>query len=351
MNSLPAGNYEVRAVGDCGQPITGAFTIYDKSINAAITPTLKCGSFDLTASITSYLGNEMMYLQKYYPASGRWGHPTTGVLYTEGINISVSTGLRLNSSTNNNSGLQTISGSVTNLTETGVFRVVVQYREFQNGSIATNASIYCRDVLGTFNVPSTGILLNNYHVFQCATDGTAVLTIDAEGVAPLSYQIVAVDGVATTTYSATTEPIFTGLGAATYTVQVEDGCGNTKLFDFVTTTLKTPILKPDNLCEGENGSLTVQGSSYLNIRWYKDGIDTGITSRTYEFSPYDENTDLGVYEAVLTHPNAAITCPNQTLSITVTTPLTPVEAGMGQTVNVLQQNTAVMNLFDYIRRL
>ncbi|WP_028890685.1 gliding motility-associated C-terminal domain-containing protein [Tenacibaculum sp. 47A_GOM-205m] len=342
MNSLPAGDYTVEGIGECGLPATGSFTIYDKIVTSTVTPAQNCGSFNVSASISSYLGNEVMWLQKYYPALGQWGHPTTGTLYTEGNQIGSTTGMQINGS-NNNSGYQTVSGTLNNIAETGHFRVVVQSVIHSNG-ISNN--FYCRETLDTFNTPSNGISLNNYYVANC-TSGNTELVIDAIGVPPLNYSITEFDG-APLTIDNGTDPVFSELAPGEYTVEIDDSCGNTAVFTFKTDEVKAPVIVPDNLCDGETGKLFINGLSFLDIEWTKDADPTVIaTGNTLTFNPYSSATDEGTYYATLTDPSNPSSCFAQTLSFTVTDPQLAQEAGTGQTVDILQQNVGLINLFDY----
>lgn len=343
MNSLPAGEYTVEVIGSCGMPLNQSFTIYDKNITSTVTPTFNCGSFNVEATISSYLGNEVMWLQKYYPESGQWGHPTSGTLYTEGNQIGTSTGISMNTP-NNNSGYQTYSGVLNNLVGSGQYRVIVQSYVNRNGE---EGVIYCREVLDTFNVPATGVTLNNYYVANCVS-GNTELIIDADGVAPLNYTITAFNGVPMTIDNGTS-PVFSELAAGEYTVEIEDGCANVSVFQFKTDVVKTPVIKPSNLCDGENGTLSIIGLPFLDIEWTKDSDPTVIgTGNTLDFTPFDEATDAGTYYAHLSYgpnPNACIT---QTLSFEVQAPAPAPEAGTGQTVNIAQLDAGIMNLFDYV---
>lgn len=343
MNSLPAGNYTAQVRGTCGIPITTSFTIYDKSITSTVTPTLNCGSFNVTASISSYLGSESMFLQKYYPSAGSWGHPTTGTLYTEGTTLGAQTGMVINSPANQ-SGYNTVTGTLNNIVSTGQFRVIVQYVVHGNG---TTVQVQCRETLSTFSVPPNGVSLNNYYVANCVS-GKTELVIDAIGVAPLNYKIVAFNGNPLVIDNGTS-PIFSQLDQGTYRVEVLDGCGNTSVFNFKTDVVKAPVIRPNNLCNGQAGSLFVTGLSFLNIEWTKDNDPTVIaTGNTLNFTPFNEATDVGTYHATLTYSPNPNACIAQTLSFTVEAPQPAPQAGTGQTVSILQQDAGVINLFDYL---
>ncbi|WP_108246165.1 gliding motility-associated C-terminal domain-containing protein [Muricauda brasiliensis] len=343
MNSLPAGDYSVEATGTCGSTLTETFTIYDKTISSSVTPIMNCGSFNVEASVSSYLAREVLWLQKFYPASGQWGHPTSENLYTEGTDIANSTALSMGG-TANYSGYNTFSGSVNNVVSSGQFRVVVQYVIHNNGAPGVSQ---CRDVLDTFNVPSNGINLNNFYVASC-TSGNTELVIDANGVAPLDYSITAFNGNPLTINNGNS-PVFSELPDGEYTVEIQDSCGNTGVFEFKTDVPKSPVIKPENLCDGQVGSLSIEGLSFLDIEWTKDGDPTVIgTGNTHSFNPFNEATDVGLYHANISYGPNPSACINQTLSFEVISPPDLPEAGTGQTIDILQQDADIINLFDFL---
>ncbi|MFV0471691.1 MAG: hypothetical protein ACK5L7_06615, partial [Paludibacteraceae bacterium] len=343
MNSLPAGHYSVQATGTCGITMNDTLTIYDKSITSTVTPTYHCGAFDVAASISSYLGGEIMWLQKYYPASSRWGHPTTGGLYSEGGTISGYNGMNFNGGVST-SGYSTASGELNNITSTGLFRVIVQYKINSNGSDAT---IYCRDVLETFEITPAPLTLNSYYVTNCVS-GKTELTIDASGNEPLQYEIIEYNGNPYTVDNGT-NPIFSELSPGKYKIRVTDECGNSRVAVFKTDAIKSPVIVPSNLCDGQVGKLYIKGLSFLHIEWTKGTDPTVIaTGNTLTFNPFNAATNVGTYYAHLSYPTSSTACIAQTLSFEIKNPAPAPEAGTGQTVNIIQQNAEMINLFDYL---
>ncbi|MFV0566997.1 MAG: gliding motility-associated C-terminal domain-containing protein, partial [Flavobacteriaceae bacterium] len=351
MNSLPAGDYTINVVGECGIPITHTFTVPGANLVSTVTPTLNCGSFDVSYEISSYLAYETIYLQKYYPASGRWGHPSTGSLYTNGAVLTTTNAMQFPGVGGHNGGLQTLTGSFTNLVQSGLFRVILQSYHYDNGIASggngTEGRLLCFNELEQFTVPANGISLNNYYVASCA-GGTTELIIDAvSGGSTLNYTIVEQNGTAVNIDNGTS-PVFTGLAPGKYKVRITDDCPNEVYFEFSTSTVKLPVIRPNNLCEGENGSLFVTGLSFLDITWTKDSDPTVIgTGNTLNFTPFTA-TDAGTYHATLSYNPNPSACINQTVSITVAAPQPTPEAGTGQTIEILQQDAGVMNLFDLI---
>jgi gliding motility-associated-like protein len=343
MNSLPAGVYIVQAIGQCGIPLTSTFTIHPKQIAFSKTLTQACGVFSINTSLTSTLGNAVQWLQKYYPESGQWGHPLTGNLYTEGNNIGLSHGLKLSDATSGNG--QTVSlGSFSNISSFGQFRVIVQYSIHSNGD---SDNINCRDVVDTFNVEPFGITINDFFVFNCV-NGNSELTVNASGIPPLSYSIIEINGVALANPILNgTNSVFGNLEPGQYKIRVEDLCGNVQTVTIQTNTTIPPVITPSNLCEGQNGTLTVWGLGNVNIDWQKaPSLDVIATGNTLTFQPFSFNNDAGTYLATINSPSG--TCPSQIISIEIDTiPAWP-NAGQGQVVDILESNTSSMNLFDIL---
>lgn len=343
MNSLPAGVYIVQAIGQCGIPLTSTFTIHPKQIAFSKTLTQACGVFSINTSLTSTLGNAVQWLQKYYPESGQWGHPLTGNLYTEGNNIGLSHGLKLSDATNGNG--QTVSlGSFSNISSFGQFRVIVQYSIHSNGD---SQNINCTDVVDTFNIEPFGITINDFFVFNCV-NGNSELTVSASGIPPLTYSIIEINGVVLANPILNgTNSVFGNLEPGQYKIRVEDLCGNVQTVTIQTNTTIPPVITPSNLCEGQNGTLTVWGLGNVNIDWQKaPSLDVIASGNTLNFQPFSFLNDAGTYLATINSPSG--TCPSQIISIDIDSVPTWPNAGQGQVVDILESNATTMNLFDII---
>src|SRR5690606_3921265 len=304
INSLPSGEYTLVVTGGCWIPINYTFNLSSKNLLSTVPPTFTCGgSFNVETTVSPNLGQESAWLQKFYPAPGQWGHPTTGTLYTEGSTISTGAGTRLLFfSGGHNSGYETYTGTINNVVGDGQYRVILQSTIIET----TGGTLSCHDIIDTFNVSATGVNLNNYYVANCI-GGNTELVIDASGVAPLNYSIIEFNGNPLVIDNGE-DPIFSELAPGEYTVEIEDGCGQTRVFRFKTDVVKQPVIVPDNLCDGEIGRLFVNGLPFLNIEWTKDGDPTVLgTGNTLTFNPFNEATDAGIYYATLTYdpnPNA-----------------------------------------------
>lgn len=347
MNSLPIGSYTVQAVGSCGISISGSFTIVKKNLTSTVTPSPGCGNFAVSATINSSTAGENLWLQKYYPSSGKWGHPTTGTLYTDGTSMSNTYGMAVGTTQALDATYATYTGTLSNVLSTGQFRVVLQYSVFDNGTVNLTT---CRDVLDSFTISPATITLDDYYTVSC-TGGLYNLIIEASGVAPLTYELISKDGIAMSVNNGT-DPLFTGLSAGVYRVRISDACGNSSVFSIRLTAPKLPVIKSTNLCDGLNGKLNInlRTSSTLSITWTKDASATVLaTGNTLNFSPYNAATADGTYYAHIVSSNPS-SCINATISKVVAGSIASnPEAGAGQTVTInANAVTAPIDLFTYL---
>ncbi|MDO5615406.1 MAG: UDP-N-acetylglucosamine enolpyruvyl transferase [Cruoricaptor ignavus] len=345
MGNLPNGNYTFEAETTCGI-LTRSYNLLGKEKSTSYNVTYNCGSADITASLTARYAGTGFFIQRFNPEKNAWEHPITGTTYTEGTTITTTNAYQFASNSNTTGGaLTTLTGTLNNIQSYGTFRLISQYIVFQNGSSAENV---CRDILETFEVPKGGLALNNYYVIGC-NNGNYTLFIDASGIAPLNYEIVTKDGNPFPIDNGT-NPVFENLEPGLYTVKISDGCSNTISATVSVQQNKLPKIQPENICHGENGRLFISGLNYLDIRWYKDGIDTGVTGNSFPFTPYNRNIHTGLYEAYLTYPGNMASCIDTKISFNLTTDNeNNPSAGIGQTVTLTQQEiTQPINLFDYL---
>ncbi|HRZ97881.1 MAG TPA: hypothetical protein P5084_10000, partial [Paludibacter sp.] len=329
FTSFPAGTYVIETLDSCGfLRRTSISPIGYTHGNLNITENYFCSAFSVNLNITGATnmgGYEKIYLQKYYPASGKWGHPTTGILYN-GTGDPGTSGYFLTSLSNPNLSTPLFSNT------TGLFRIYKVY----------NSSYSCSDVLKEFTY-TFDIALNNINAFQCP-DGKSDVGINATGgVPPLGYRIIA-----PITLDNGINPLFTGLTPGVYTMQIYDACGNTLNSTFDVTNLTLPQITPVSLCPGSDGQLAVNGVPYLNFQWWKEGDPGTILSTDYKlsFNNFNPATDAGTYYIGLTSPVGS-SCVNQVLSFTVSANPSDPKAGNDSTIYVCQ-NSGSVNLLNYL---
>ncbi len=352
MNSLPTGNYTVELIGECGVPVTRSFTLIERIFEPTVEINQKCSSFDVKVIAHSNLFKEQFYLQKYNEEQGQWADPETGALYTEGDPLdddnAQKIGKKETSGPGSNSGaLNTFERELLNLEDHGKYRVLYTYETHGNGE---HTEVCQGGVINEFEISDPVISINNYSVLKCTQGSTttSTLLLDASGVKPFKYKIIAKDGVPTDEYPETGTPSFESLDAAVYSIRITDDCGNTKVVEFSTENKRIPKIIPDNLCENENGKLFLSGVGFLTVKWFKDGVDTGVTGYEYNFMPFNAAIHKGEYTAKLYYPEDNELCSDDKVSIDLTTITNTVEAGTGKTADICIEEVSVVNLFDYI---
>ncbi|WP_400080000.1 Ig-like domain-containing protein [Winogradskyella sp. R77965] len=317
MNSLPSGDYTFVATTNCGSIVTKTFSVPTDQFTSSVTYQENCGSFNVDASLTSRLGKEQMWLQKYYPALNQWGHPETEVLHTAGTELTSANAMAIGNNDGSSEGLRTRNGTLNNVLSDGLMRVIVQSEQYINGQTTTSKD--CRITLETFTIATSNITVDSYYLGNCS-NGNSELLINASGSAPLNYSIIEFNGSAITPIDNGEDNVFTDLTPGEYTVQIEDACFNVINIELNTGLAVPPTIIAENLCDGEKGLLFVQGVSFLDVEWTKDGDPTVIgNGNTLNLNPYNELTDSGTYYAHLSYPSNPNACANQTLSFT--TPL------------------------------
>ena len=306
MNSLPEGNYTFKVANLCGIEKTESIVIegYHEQVSTVdIVP--HCGSFDLDLHHTSN-GNyvQSFWLQKYNPGTNTWGHPQTGVPYTEGNLPSAA-----------NSVFLTNNAVNPTLIYSGQFRVVKAFHTFSNGSSSNNR---CITVLKEFTFDGQVDIVEVYG-FPCV-NGTTEVFVDAVGVEPLNYAIVDSNDPNIVLVNNGTSDVFAGLTTGTYTIRVTDPCGSSRVQSIDINDLPEFEISESNLCEGEDGQLYVTPLSFLTYAWWKEGAPGTILSTTnvLNLSPFDPVAHAGTYHVTLSSPTMPSSCINgQVLDYTV----------------------------------
>ncbi len=212
MAGLIPGNYTFEVDDNCGihHSVNIAVTGFLETVNTySITP--HCGSFDLYFSNVSNASvAPSFWLQKKNPLTGLWGHPETGVNYTEGTTPTTANSYPIiNNQTNYN------------ISYLGDFRVIRTYESFNNGSIGP--FIDCVDVIHEFTF-TNGLAITNIEKTTCNGQYSDVL-VTATGIAPLTYQVTSQNGAPFFIDNGTSN-VFSNLNAAIYNFRVLDACGN-----------------------------------------------------------------------------------------------------------------------------
>ncbi|RZJ73421.1 MAG: T9SS type B sorting domain-containing protein [Flavobacterium sp.] len=210
INNLPEGTYAFTATDVCGivkQMSINVEGYRPAQNNYVFTP--NCGSFSVKVTDTSNGTEGVSYwLQKFNVTAGTWGHPGTGLAYTEGSEPTATTGVRLSNNALRN-----------NLNYSGKFRIIKKFESFGNGT-ADNS--ICIKLLGEFNY-TDGLSISNAYSLACVGNPGDVY-LETTGY-PTAFRIIKKNGAPFVVENGTNN-VFTNLTPAEYVFEVEDACGN-----------------------------------------------------------------------------------------------------------------------------
>lgn len=210
MSGLPQGNYTFKGKDECGIERSRVLTINGYQPDATpFTFLPNCGAFDIELSDVTTIADVTYWLQEFNPVTGAWGHPSTGVAYTEG---DVPDGNNSISLTNNTTRY--------NLIFTGQFRILKSFTGFGDGVETKN----CNLVLGEFSY-DMALEIRNAYTLACNGTPNDVLIQAANGLNPYTYKIVKKNGAPFLINNGNNN-IFSNLQPAVYEFNVEDACGN-----------------------------------------------------------------------------------------------------------------------------
>lgn len=210
MSSLPAGSYTFKATDLCGFELQKTVDIVGyTSISNGFQLIRKCGAFNIKMNDTdNSITNKTFWLQKFFPATNSWGHPNTGVAFTEGSVPNATTARSLpNFST------------VVNLFVLGEFRIIKVFDSFNNA----NPNGKCMDLYANFTIYPELVISGIYNLNCSSGLGPNNLVVDATGVEPFNFKItspVVIDNGENN--------VFTNLAVGIYNLQVTDNCGTIK---------------------------------------------------------------------------------------------------------------------------
>lgn len=331
VSSLPGGYYVFDVTNACGISSPYAIMIegYEEETDGVdIIP--NCGSFDIDLHHSSngdYI--QSFWLQRFDAVTGTWGHPQTGMAYTDGSFPAVSNSVFLTNNTINFT-----------MPYTGQFRILKVHHVYSSGS---NDLTRCFSVIHEFTFEQAPEITEAYG-FPC-TDNLTEVIIEAVGVAPLTYSITQMNGAPFVVDNGTSN-IFSGLSAATYNFRVTDACGNFRNVQLDINELDPIAIEAEALCDGQEGQLFVNQFSFLEYEWWEESNPEAIlsTESSLPFSPFDSTADPGVYYVRVT--SAGGSACEQILSYEVL-PSSAANAGDDDTINYCNEGEN-LNLTAYL---
>ncbi len=231
MNNLPAGDYTFELVDECGFQYTENVYISSYiSTPSAYTLNRNCGSFDVGINDSDdSVVSKTYWFQRYFPETETWGHPNTGIPYTEG------------DIPNNTTAIQILNEqTIYNIFLTGEFRLIKVFQPFNN----QNPNDFCLDIFANFSVFSNLVISGVYNLGCDGGSGPSDVIVDVVGVGPFNFSIISPfefdNGESNT---------FLNLNAGTYEIKVEDACGNIEntVINIENLLPVVNIAQPDNL--------------------------------------------------------------------------------------------------------
>lgn len=330
LSDLPEGTYSFYTKDACGVESTFTHTFTGFHIIANDVEVIgNCGSFDLRLAYSpNTLYGQFFWLQKYNPVSNVWEHPITGVDFNGSLSAA-------------NSYLLHNDAINYNIAVLGQFRIIRSNQVYTTGSILWTI---CTEVIKEFEF--TGQLrINSAYSIPCS-NGVSQVVIIAGDTFPLTYRITKKDSQDFLVENGGSNS-FSGLAPGVYNFQVEDECGNiaNRLFDIIS--LSEPQITAHDLCDGQNGYLSVQGISYLNYQWWNGADPTHIisTNSSLYFSPFSLATTPGTYY-VRIYSTTSVSCIDTTVSYTIA-PVSAPNAGQNADVSLCGTNSAI-DLFSIL---
>ncbi|MBD3583679.1 T9SS type B sorting domain-containing protein [Flavobacterium selenitireducens] len=308
LADLVAGSYVFHLTDSCGNEWDFPVEIPELVIESQTVITQNCGSFNLDLTYSDNSANApAFWLQKYFPAFDAWGHPQTGVLYTEGL-----------APTNSNS-FQIEPGMNLNLLFSGKMRLVAYKVSYSTAEELR----HCLKILETFDILSAPVILDTYS-FVCAGGNFDVL-VEAVGMAPMSYQITHFNAAPFVVDNGNS-PTFTGLLPGVYNFRVVDVCGNIVNRVFEIAEPYPMQITGEGNCEGQPLTLSVPNLPHLGYSWYFEGGSPVLGTSAILEIPALSAGDIGTYYVTIFTDNPE-SCINVTLSYVVTDIIPAAAAG------------------------
>ncbi|MFP9098208.1 T9SS type B sorting domain-containing protein [Flavobacterium sp. RHBU_24] len=291
MDGLPEGDYRFLGRDACYNPDKPRY--YSPTITGyqVITNDLQivpgCDEYDITLNYVSNATDENFWLQKEISV-GVWGHPVTGVIYTEGTAPTVDTGVQLtNDETFTAAGWE------------GSYRILRHHQPF------TPVTAYkdCTEEIHHFDLYQ-GLQLLETNILSCP--GAPIdLELITNGASPVTHTIIRKNNVPYLIQNGQNN-IFTGLEAATYTIEITDFCSRSITVDIVTQDA-TPLIvvnDPGTLysCDVKN-----DGTDIFTLSLQDEGILGSQDPDEYTVTYHATQDDANAGSAAL--PNEFISSP------------------------------------------
>lgn len=210
MTDLPTGFYTFKATDICGFDLENTVEIFGYTSNSdGFGINRKCGSFDITINdVDESITGKKFWLQKFFPTTNTWGHPYSGIAFTEG-NIP-----------NNTTAKELLNNeTLLNIFINGDFRILKTFDTFTT----TNPNGKCSDLYVEFTVAPELIISGIYNLSCNNSSGDNNVVIDVIGVQPFHFKM-------TSPYVLDNgeNNIFSDLPEGIYNFEVSDNCGNIK---------------------------------------------------------------------------------------------------------------------------
>ncbi|WP_156112437.1 T9SS type B sorting domain-containing protein [Lacinutrix jangbogonensis] len=208
INDLPIGNYIFESMDECNfQYNTSVDVISYSSTPEAYLLSRNCGSFDVSINdMDETVTNKAYWMQMFFPDTNTWGHPNTGVAYTEGQIPTTTTAIQIEN-------FETLF----NIFLIGDFRLIKVFQSFNS----SNPEAFCLDIFANFTVFSDLVISGAYNLDCIGNTDVSDVIIDVIGVAPYNFSIIA-----PIVLDNGTSNIFLDLAPGIYEIRVEDACGS-----------------------------------------------------------------------------------------------------------------------------
>ncbi len=221
---LPPGNYTFTATDVCytQQNITVTVVGYDRTSNA-FTINRNCGTYEITMNDTSNTATNSApkyWLLKQFP--GGWGHPLTGVLYTD---------IAIPPTTTNAEELQNMFTKI-NISYVGKFKIIKSFITYLPGPLGTtvNKSLKnCVEELDDFEFTGDLSIIGGYSLDCAGGSGSSSILIDVLGSPPYNFSIDQKDGNPFI-FNNGNNNVFTNLASGLYRFLVTDACKTLPIF-------------------------------------------------------------------------------------------------------------------------